>query len=859
LRASLSFFLLVTVSLAQSLAQSPAIDSIQQQLKISNGTQRIDLLNAYGYIMLSYDYVKARKLIDEALGLGKELHYQNGIAKALLYEGLIDSNIGRDSLALANFREGLALAKGDTHLQGRFLFTIGHMRQTTGQLDSASIYYQQSYQLLKDSLDPLNLSYLYLNIASLYKMKSNQMLQLNYSLRSWEIRKRLPEKHPQVWAGANLASYYIERGDYKQAQAYLEQSLTALGEDTINNEEISVIYKHLAIVQANIGNHATALNLFSKAKRFYERNPFTWDLVNLLIEIGFVQAQVANYETALKYYFQALKLAEASHFEQQVSQLNFRIARVYYFLEQNKQAEEFAKKSLTYATLHNLELDEAFADNLLGSINIRNKQFELALTYFNRALELRQKNDSKTGIAGTLGNLGELYTKANNLKKAEEFELKALAIAEEADYALGKCYSYQALGQLYLTMKEYEKAQKYLDIGEAFAKKIQYNDVLVKIYKNKSDLWRVKHDYQKALLFSDKYEALKDSILNKNVGNRILSLQYDFELDKKDKEIEILNQQGQLQQSKLELQQVEIRQQRFIIVVGLIIFTSICLWAYFIFRYYRKVKKLNHEISEQKEEIQAQAEELTESNQTISRVNTGLEEKVKIRTAELKEAYNELDTFFYRSSHDFRRPLTTFMGLAEVAKITVKDQGALELFEKVNETARNLDKMLLKLQSVSAVGSQELIYSEVLLDKVFQIELDNFREEIIQKSIRVLTEIKLEQPFFSYPVLVKFIIQNLLENSIAFCGVQSPFIKFRAYQVADETVLEVSDNGQGIELTYINRIFDMYFRANEKSRGNGLGLYIVRKMVDKLNGRIDLKSELGLGTTVWVYLPNHFK
>jgi signal transduction histidine kinase len=199
------------------------------------------------------------------------------------------------------------------------------------------------------------------------------------------------------------------------------------------------------------------------------------------------------------------------------------------------------------------------------------------------------------------------------------------------------------------------------------------------------------------------------------------------------------------------------------------------------------------------------------------------------------------------------------MGLAEVAKVTVKDQAALELFEKVNETARNLDKMLLKLQSVSVAGSQELIYSEVLLDQIIQIELDNFRELIIQRAIRVLVDIKLEQPFHSYPVLVKFIIQNLLENSIAFCGTVQPYVKLKAYQVANETVLEVSDNGQGIESTYLNRVFDMYFRANERSRGNGLGLYIVKKMVDKLNGRIELKSELGFGTTMWVYLPNHFK
>src|SRR5205085_2025295 len=158
------------------------------------------------------------------------------------------------------------------------------------------------------------------------------------------------------------------------------------------------------------------------------------------------------------------------------------------------------------------------------------------------------------------------------------------------------------------------------------------------------------------------------------------------------------------------------------------------------------------------------------------------------------------------------------------------------------------------LQSISAVGTQELIYSEVLLDQIFQIELDNFREEIIHRSIQILIDIKIEQPFISYPVLVKFIIHNLLENSIAFHRAQSPVIKFKAYQMANETVLELVDNGQGIEPTYLNRVFDMYFRANEKSRGNGLGLYIVKKMVDKLNGRVELKSEFGFGTTVWVSL-----
>lgn len=870
-------------------AQSPKIDSLTKRLQTSKGTERVDLLNAYTYAISSYDYLAAQKSTQDALRLGSELNYKKGMAEASLYEGIIASNIGRDSTAMISFRKSLTYADQakESHIKGRTLTSMGISHQNFDELDSSLICFDQAYQLLKDSANPLYLSYLYLNLADLYKIQNNHRLQLVFLNRSWEIRRNLKEKHALVWIGVDLASYYTDQGDYRKALSYLDQVEKVLEGDTINSEEIAIINKERGIVNANLGNHTLALDLFSKAKKYYSRNPYVYDLVNLLSDIGFVQAAVANYEISLKYYFEALKLSESKGYQRQTAKLNFRISRVYYFLDQNDLAREYCNKNLVYAVSHHLELEEAFAQNLSGLIAMRAHRYQEALTCLNRALTLRQRNNYMAGVANTLGNFGELYEAMNAFDKAEEYELKSLAMEEQMDDAMGKNYSYQALGQLYVKMKDYQKADYYLNKGEALSKRIGSRDVLVNNYKNKRDMWLARHNLPEAIKYSLLYENLNDSLLNKNVTNRILTLRHDFELDQKNNEIKILYQQRQLQETKLELQQTELKQQRYIIIVGLIIFANLLIGAYIVYRFYVKVKKLNgeiseqneeimaqseelkeanevlsklnREISEQKEEIQAQAEELIESNSAISRVNTNLEEKVKTRTAELKEAYNELDTFFYRSSHDFRRPLTTFMGLAEVAKVTVKDSAALELFEKVNETARNLDKMLLKLQSVSAAGSQELIYSEVLLEQIFQIELDNFRDEIRQRSIRVLIDIKLEQPFFSYPVLVKFIIQNLVENSIAFCGVESPFIKFKAYQQADETVIEVSDNGQGIEPAYLNRVFDMYFRANEKSRGNGLGLYIVKKMVDKLNGRIELKSEHTVGTTVRVYLPNHFK
>ena len=881
-------FLFLAAFVQNATAQSSRIDSLRLLTQNVSGTERADALNEYGAAIFSYDYLQAQKSIEEAYQLSEQLNYKRGMAQALIYQGVVQNSIGQDSLSLKTFKKSLGLSKQakEKYLEGDALTYIGLIYQNLDRLDSAKFFYRSAYQILKDSANPLFLSFLYLNLAKFNKIENNQSLQLSYLKRSWVIRKKLKEKRPFVWIGVQLASFYSEMGNYNESLSYLDTIQKSLGRDTIRNEEINTIYKERAIVLARQGSYRAALILFAEAKNFYERNTYPLDLASLFSEMGLALSGVSNYETSLKYYLKALELAQANRYTKEITRLYLNIAWIYFELGQNSLAEEYCRKGLNKATTFHFFSEESSAFNLLGKLAESKNRNEEALDYFNKSLVLRKKNGYRDLEASTLVNIGILFEKLGDYNKAEEYELNALRINRELSNSLGVCESYKNLGQLYTKKRNFKIATDYLDKAELIAKKIKAWNFLSMIYRNQRELYQNQSNYLKAFTYSILYENVKDSLFSQSLSDRISTMQYDFQVDQKDKEIKILGQQKELQQKKLELQQAEIKQQRYVIAIGLFIFFNLCIGGFIAFRFYRKVRKLNREISEQneeitaqseelkeanqaltllnqeiseqKEEIQAQAEELTESNETISRVNSNLEEKVKARTAELKEAYTELDTFFYRSSHDFRRPLTTFMGLAEVAKVTLKDQTALELFEKVNETARNLDKMLLKLQSVSAAGSQELIYSEVLLDQIFQIEMDNFREEIIRRSIRVLVDINLEKPFFSYPVLVKFIIQNLLENSIAFCGMQEPYLKFRAYQVTNETVLEVSDNGQGIESIYLNRIFDMYFRANEKSRGNGLGLYIVKKMVDKLNGRIELKSEHGFGTTVWVYLPNHF-
>jgi signal transduction histidine kinase len=268
-----------------------------------------------------------------------------------------------------------------------------------------------------------------------------------------------------------------------------------------------------------------------------------------------------------------------------------------------------------------------------------------------------------------------------------------------------------------------------------------------------------------------------------------------------------------------------------------------------------ELKTINNDLEEKRNEIEAQAEELREANETISTINQHLEEKVSERTEQLKQAYIELDTFFYRSSHDFRRPITTFIGLAEVAKITSKDEATLELFSKVKDTALSLDRMIRKLQTISDVGAQKMVYKEILVRELIGNILDNYSDEINTLKIKVVEEIDLKDSFKSYGALIHVILENLIENAIQFATPLNPYLKIRATSTSKFVILQVEDNGQAIPEEYHSRIFDMYLRSSISSKGNGLGLYIVKKAIQKLEGTIRFVTKPNEGTCFTVELP----
>jgi len=849
--------LLLWLSMGFGFSQSREIDSLKHLSKLVTGKNKVDVLNKLAFEIFPFDQTKFLETTSEALRLSDELHYQKGKIETLIYVAANQSDVGENVKSIQGLKECVQLSTDihDRGLEGFALKQLGSTHENLDQWDSAIYYYRRSYELLKDSINPLYLSIVYIGLADYYGFKNQYQNQLTYLNRCYQIRKAF-KGTSRVWISIALASFYSDRNEYTMSLRYLDNAQHILGKDTVQNELISAVNSQRAIVFFKNGNYATALNLLNEAHKFYEARSYKRELTNLLLTIGQTFDNMGNYEASLKNYFEALPLASKNNFKFEQTKLEYSIAWAYFRLRQYKIAEDYARKAIESSEKNKHKTELGASLNIMGLVADSQNRSEEALFYLNQALAIRKNLGDSLKIAGTLFNIGSVFEKIGDLKQALSYQLKSLAIQEFENNAMGMAYSYQKCGSLFIKLHEFKKAVTLLEKAEKIAVKIKARTILIDVYRSQVELFTAESKLEKALAYSALYQNLKDSAFDENMSNRIGVLEKAHQLQEQENQIRILSQEKKLQQGQLTIQNAQIKQQGTIIIFSIAGLLLVGVAAFLFFLYNKKLRSLNHKVFEKNEEISAQAEELTESNATISRINAELEERIEIRTAELKQAYKELDIFFYRSSHDFRRPLTTFMGLAEVAKITVKDGAALELFEKVNQTARSLDRMLSKLQSVSDVGIQQLIYTQVFVKDIFELELNNFKEELNRVQIEVTVSVVEQKPLYSYPALIAIIVRNLLENAIAFCNKPNSQIHLRSFEKKNEIIIEVQDSGQGIKPEYLDRVFEMYFRGNESSKGNGLGLYIVKKTVQKLSGRIEINSVFDAGTTVRVVLPN---
>lgn len=257
--------------------------------------------------------------------------------------------------------------------------------------------------------------------------------------------------------------------------------------------------------------------------------------------------------------------------------------------------------------------------------------------------------------------------------------------------------------------------------------------------------------------------------------------------------------------------------------------------------------------------VVSQKKSLVKANEEIKHINENLEVLVFERSRQLVEAYKEMDIFLYRASHDLRAPICTIIGLCNLA--LHHTNGDDELVNKISNTAIKMDGLLKKLKMISEVN-QPSNYSPVFLAQIIKNVNSLFSRAIADHHIDVQVENDAVTHFYSYPDLIEIILYNLMENALFFSSLppdRKPKIQIMASVENNTLFLSVYDNGVGIDPETRIKLWNMFFVGHERSKGNGLGLYIVLKSVQSLNGKIDVDSVEGVYTRFSVTIPINSK
>ncbi len=224
---------------------------------------------------------------------------------------------------------------------------------------------------------------------------------------------------------------------------------------------------------------------------------------------------------------------------------------------------------------------------------------------------------------------------------------------------------------------------------------------------------------------------------------------------------------------------------------------------------------------------------------------------------ELKYKTRELDTFIYRSSHDLRGPITTLIGLAEVGLHDNLEGSANEYLSNCREVATKMEKTLDDLMAITQIKQWEPHYFEFAPDRIINNAVRNGHLANMIVNTHFVKEVATERRFCSDETLFGIIVTQLLCNAFIFRRNTPEHRVYVNVSANEKNIhLTIMDNGIGIPAENLNKVFDLHFRGDELSRGSGIGLYLVKSAVDKLNGKIELESVRGGGTRVHVTLPN---
>ena len=668
------------------------------------------------------------------------------------------------------------------------------------------------------------------------------------------VLKTLPEDSNKVKTQCTLALAYHNSNATKTLDLGLEAKELSrkLGfkRGTIESlKMIGIAHWVKGNIDMALKNYREALNLAIQINDVRHE-------ATLYNNMAVVHNDQGEYYIALKLFFDGLRVLEENNIERLIPSFMQNIGDTYKNLEDYDNAILYTEKALELFKDLNNEIGIAVCYNNLGEIFFINGQYTKALEKLNESRKIFVKYGNTRGESITTGNIGDIYVSMKKFVDAKNELSKARHLFTELDNQHGLAYTLNQLGKLEIKEGKNEQALNYFIEAHAISHNAGLKDVERDVLASLAKYYKSKNDYKKALEYYEDHLVLRDSLFNIDKNRQVVELQTLYESEKKEREnIQLKEEKARNNQL---LKEQEERQKTLVIFLLVTLFLAgMLIYAmYLTIRANRKLKVLNTVVIERNEEIQAQSQELNEAYEEIKSINANLEKMVLSRTEKLNKSNAELSEFLYRASHDLKGPLMTLQGLAYLG-IRDGEKKFDEILDKVVKTTDEMNSTLNNLLHVNVVRKGSLTLENIDFASIIK-KISRPRSKIIaDKNIDLKLTIDDGISFVSDADLIEIILENLIDNGILYSDNQKDLkhVEVAVSSQNESVLVQVKDNGVGIEENQLEKIFEMFYRGNIRSHGNGLGLYIVKVAVENLKGKIEINSEEGEGTVVKMVFP----
>ena len=595
-------------------------------------------------------------------------------------------------------------------------------------------------------------------------------------------------------------------------------SLALLQQQMENDDNLlgSVIaYRELGKILRNESRFEEALRAHSEGLRQAETLNDTLEIVQALNNIGTDYRRMGVLDMAQDYHYRAWmtsKECSDTSFtakKNRVVSLNG-LGNIYMTLGNYERADSVLRAALKGEKELNSALGQAINYANIGSIFQHRNMLDSAWVYYRKSMALNHEAGSTLGISLCHTYFGSLYEKAQRYDRATTEYEEAYQLMKASKDEWHALNSLIALSGIHSTTGNEAQAMEYLDKAKQMALSIKSKEHLAEIYTLYYKHYKRIGDYQTALTTYEKAVAMEDSLLDMEKVNRIQNTSLNIERNRQEREMD---------KARLNLEKERAARDVDYIVFGLIVLALIGTLAAFIFL--QRIHRRNH---------------------------LALKRLTKLR-----------ENFFTNITHEFRTPLTVILGISHDLQ-AYDDQAVKDSARTIERQGKGLLALINQLLDISkiksAVGNIDWRNGNICAH--LEMIIETYRGYSRSKNIDLQYIAKETVVMDFVPDYVNKVFNNLISNALKFTPEYGK-VSVALWRKDDNLHIDVADTGEGMSKETAKHVFEPFYQGESemKNNGSGVGLALVKQIIDAVEGTITVNSKEGNGTTFHIIVPIH--